>query len=63
MADTLTPALHERRTPTRWTTVTERARHLTHRARRFVQERPLQAIALTVGLGFVVGKVLDGRDE
>ena len=30
-------------------------------ARRFVQDRPLQAIALTVGLGFVLGKLL-GRD-
>ena len=31
-------------------------------ARRFVQERPLQAIALTIGLGFVLGKMLGGRD-
>ena len=31
-------------------------------ARRFVQERPLQAIALTIGLGFVLGKLLGGRD-
>jgi len=31
-------------------------------ARRFVQERPLQAIALTIGLGFVLGKLLRGRD-
>ena len=30
-------------------------------ARRFVQDRPLQAIALTIGLGFVLGKLL-GRD-
>jgi ElaB/YqjD/DUF883 family membrane-anchored ribosome-binding protein len=30
-------------------------------ARRFVQDRPLQAIALTIGLGFVLGKIL-GRD-
>jgi len=30
-------------------------------ARRFVQDRPLQATALTVGLGFVLGKLL-GRD-
>jgi ElaB/YqjD/DUF883 family membrane-anchored ribosome-binding protein len=30
-------------------------------ARRFVQHRPLQAIALTIGLGFVLGKLL-GRD-
>jgi ElaB/YqjD/DUF883 family membrane-anchored ribosome-binding protein len=32
-------------------------------ARRFVQDRPLQAIALTIGLGFVLGKLLGGRDE
>ncbi|HEV8471425.1 MAG TPA: hypothetical protein VGR82_01505 [Methylomirabilota bacterium] len=32
-------------------------------ARRFVQERPLQAIALTIGLGFVFGKLLGGRDD
>jgi ElaB/YqjD/DUF883 family membrane-anchored ribosome-binding protein len=31
-------------------------------AKRFVQERPLQAIALTIGLGFVLGKLLGGRD-
>lgn len=31
------------------------------RARRFVQDRPLQAIALTIGLGFVLGKLF-GRD-
>jgi ElaB/YqjD/DUF883 family membrane-anchored ribosome-binding protein len=30
-------------------------------ARRFVQDRPLQAIALTIGLGFVLGKLL-GRE-
>lgn len=30
-------------------------------ARRFVQDHPLQAVALTVGLGFVLGKIL-GRD-
>jgi ElaB/YqjD/DUF883 family membrane-anchored ribosome-binding protein len=30
-------------------------------ARRFVQDRPLQAIALTIGLGFVLGKIF-GRD-
>ena len=30
-------------------------------ARRFVQARPLQAIALTIGLGFVLGKLI-GRD-
>ena len=27
-------------------------------ARRFVQNHPLQAVALTVGLGFVLGKIL-----
>ena len=27
-------------------------------ARRFVQEHPLQAVAITVGLGFVLGKIL-----
>jgi ElaB/YqjD/DUF883 family membrane-anchored ribosome-binding protein len=32
-------------------------------ARRFVRERPLQAIALTIGLGFVLGKLLGGRDS
>jgi ElaB/YqjD/DUF883 family membrane-anchored ribosome-binding protein len=32
-------------------------------AKRFVQERPLQAIAITIGLGFVLGKLLGGRDE
>jgi len=31
-------------------------------ARRFVQDRPLQAIALTIGVGFVLGKLLGGRD-
>ncbi len=30
----------------------------TAEARRFVQGHPLQAIALTVGLGFVLGKML-----
>jgi ElaB/YqjD/DUF883 family membrane-anchored ribosome-binding protein len=30
-------------------------------ARRFVQDRPLQAIALTIGLGFLLGKII-GRD-
>jgi ElaB/YqjD/DUF883 family membrane-anchored ribosome-binding protein len=29
-----------------------------HDARRFVQEHPLQAVAITVGLGFVLGKLL-----
>ena len=27
-------------------------------ARRFVQQHPLQAVAITVGLGFVLGKIL-----
>jgi len=27
-------------------------------ARRYVQEHPLQAVALTIGLGFVLGKIL-----
>jgi ElaB/YqjD/DUF883 family membrane-anchored ribosome-binding protein len=31
-------------------------------AKRFVQDRPLQAIALTIGLGFVLGKLLGRRD-
>ena len=47
---------------TRWSQITARARHLTHRARHFVHDRPLQAIAVTIGLGFVVGKILAGRE-
>jgi ElaB/YqjD/DUF883 family membrane-anchored ribosome-binding protein len=47
--------------PARWSQITERARHYSHRARRFVHDRPLQAIALTIGVGFVVGKFLGGR--
>ena len=27
-------------------------------ARRYVQEHPLQAVAITIGLGFVLGKLL-----
>ena len=27
-------------------------------ARRYVQDHPLQAIAITIGLGFVLGKIL-----
>jgi ElaB/YqjD/DUF883 family membrane-anchored ribosome-binding protein len=46
-----------------WRQITVRARHLTHRARRFVHDRPLQAIALTIGVGFVVGKILGGRED
>jgi ElaB/YqjD/DUF883 family membrane-anchored ribosome-binding protein len=30
----------------------------TRDARRYVQDHPLQAIALTIGLGFVLGKLL-----
>lgn len=33
----------------------------TREARHYVREHPLQAIALTIGLGFVLGKIL-GRD-
>lgn len=40
-----------------------RARDLARRARRFVHERPLQVIALTVGVGFVVGKLVGLRQE
>jgi ElaB/YqjD/DUF883 family membrane-anchored ribosome-binding protein len=38
-------------------------RRWTHHARRFVQDRPLQAIALTIGLGFVLGKLLAGQED
>jgi ElaB/YqjD/DUF883 family membrane-anchored ribosome-binding protein len=55
--------MSERRTDARWRTVTARAQRLTRQARRFVQERPLQAIAITVGLGFVVGKIVHGRED
>ncbi len=55
--------MDERRTETRWRHLTTQAQHLTHRARRFVHDRPLQAIALTLGLGFVVGKILGGRED
>lgn len=55
--------MDERRTQTRWRDLTARAHHLTHRARRFVHDRPLQAIALTIGLGFVVGTILGGRED
>jgi ElaB/YqjD/DUF883 family membrane-anchored ribosome-binding protein len=33
----------------------------TREARHYVREHPLRAIALTIGLGFVLGKIL-GRD-
>jgi len=48
---------------TRWNQITARAQQLMGRARRFVHDRPLQAIALTIGVGFVVGKTLVGRDN
>jgi ElaB/YqjD/DUF883 family membrane-anchored ribosome-binding protein len=47
---------------TPWTRIRERAQHLTHRGRRFVHDRPLQAIALTIGVGFLVGKILSARE-
>jgi ElaB/YqjD/DUF883 family membrane-anchored ribosome-binding protein len=34
----------------------------TRDARHYVREHPLQAIALTIGLGFLLGKILGGRD-
>ena len=43
--------------------VTGRARHYTRQAQRFVHDRPLQAIALSIGVGFVVGKLLGGRND
>jgi len=47
----------------RWSQMTERAWDLSRQAQRFVHDRPLQAIALTIGVGFVVGKILSGRQE
>jgi len=47
---------------TRWHRITARAQQLTGQAGRFVHDRPLQAIALTIGVGFVVGKILAGRE-
>ena len=41
--------------------LTDRAWDLSRLAQRFVHDRPLQAIALTIGVGFVVGKILSGR--
>jgi ElaB/YqjD/DUF883 family membrane-anchored ribosome-binding protein len=38
-------------------------RRFTQQARRFVQDRPLQAIALTIGLGFVLGKLIGGPEQ
>ena len=32
----------------RWNQITDRARHFSRQARRFVHDRPLQAIALTI---------------
>ena len=46
-----------------WSEVTARAWDLSRQARRFVHDRPLQAIALTIGVGFVVGKILSGREK
>ena len=46
---------------TRWNRITTGAQQLTGRARRFVHDRPLQAIAVTIGVGFVVGKILSSR--
>ena len=48
---------------TRWSQITARARHFTRRAQRFVHDRPLQAIVLTIGMGFVVGKIFAGRAD
>ena len=45
------------------TQITARVQQLTGQARRFVHDRPLQAIALTIGVGFVVGKILAGRHD
>ena len=50
-------------TTARWREITDRARHLSRQAQRFVHNRPLQAIALTIGVGYVVGKMLGGRDD
>jgi ElaB/YqjD/DUF883 family membrane-anchored ribosome-binding protein len=47
----------------RWSQITERAGDLSRQAQRFVHDRPLQAIALTIGVGFVVGKILSGREK
>jgi len=47
---------------TPWSRFSARAQHLTHRARRFVHDRPLQAIALTISVGFVVGKILSAGE-
>jgi ElaB/YqjD/DUF883 family membrane-anchored ribosome-binding protein len=46
----------------RWNGIAARAQQLTGTARRFVHDRPLQAIAITIGVGFVVGKILAGRE-
>jgi ElaB/YqjD/DUF883 family membrane-anchored ribosome-binding protein len=47
----------------RWSRVSTRAWDLSRQAQRFVHDRPLQAIALTIAVGFVVGKILGGRHE
>ena len=48
---------------TRWSQLTARAQQLTREASRFMHERPLQVIALTVGVGFVVGKLISVREQ
>ena len=47
----------------RWRDLAARAQDLTRRARRFVHDRPLQTMAVTIGVGFVVGKILSSRAE
>jgi ElaB/YqjD/DUF883 family membrane-anchored ribosome-binding protein len=47
----------------RWNRMSTRARDLSRQARGFVHDRPLQTIALTIAVGFVVGKILSGRDD
>jgi len=54
---------HELMETARWSRASTRARDLSHQAQRFVHDRPLQAIALTIAVGFVVGKILGGRDD
>lgn len=48
---------------TQWHQLTSRAQDLTRAARRFVHDRPLQAIAVTIGVGFVVGKIVGARHD
>ena len=47
----------------RWRVMAERARDLSRQAQRFVHDRPLQAVALTIGVGFILGKVFSARNE